>query len=246
MSFHLKSNGSRATQRPALDDDAAGWIRVHRRPFDDYSVGSLVPVVFERYARVLHPAWAGPNQRVRWDAVAAWSGRTIHALAQWEFLSRPLGEVAPGCPFDRPPEDGRLPPQELAILCDVLAAYTSTPDLCSIGVWEGYGWLEMADPSPGPELRLDQRTFLVRQGPIENARLVGWRSWDGTFISEPPTLIWPSDRAWFLAGDVDLDSTYIGGSAALVTAILAQPGLEAWPADATDRVSIDSDSMNGP
>ena len=55
----------------------------------------------------------------------------------------------------------------------------------------------------------------------------------------------PSDRAWFVAGDVDLDSTYIGGSAALVTAHLEQPGLEAWPVDASDRVSIDSDSFNG-
>jgi len=98
----------------------------------------------------------------------------------------------------------------------------------------------------GLDLRLDQRAFLVRHGPIEDVGHVGWRYPGGRFEPEPPTLVWPSDRAWFLAGDVDLDSTYIGGSAALVTAVLAQPGLEAWPADTTDRVSIDSDSINGP
>ncbi len=245
MRFHLKGSGSRATQRPALDDDAAGWIRIHRRPFDDYSVGSLVPVVFERYARVLHPAWAGPNQRVRWDAVAAWSGRTIHALAQWDLLSRPLGEARPGCPFGQPPTGGGLPHEQLVELVDVLATETSTPDSCFIGVWEGYGWLDWSEPPLGLDLRLDQRTFLVRQAPIEDVGHVGWRYPGGRFEPEPPTLVWPADHAWFLAGDVDLDSTYIGGSAALVTAILAQPGLEGWLVNATDRVSIDSDSING-
>lgn len=235
MRFHLKHGESHPRQRPTLDDEAAGWIGIDRRPFDDHSVGSLVPVVFDRYCRLLHPAWAALEAPVRWDAVAAWSGRTIHALAQWESLSRHLGDAGSGCPFVQPPATGGLPPQQLAILCDVLAGYTSTPNLCFIGVWEGYGWLEMADPSPASELRLEQRTFLVQQGPIEKAGHVGWRHPGGRFVPEPPTLCWPSDRAWFLAGDVDLDSTYIGGSAALVTALLAQPGIEAWPVDATDR-----------
>jgi hypothetical protein len=149
MRFHLRNSGSHPTQRPALDDDAAGWIRVHRRPFHDFAVGSLVPVVFERYVRILHPARAGLEAPVRWDAVAAWSGRTIHALAQWELLSRPLGEARPGCPFGQPPADGGLPPEQLVELMNVLAAHTSTPDSCFIGVWEGYGWLDWAEPPPG-------------------------------------------------------------------------------------------------
>ena len=42
-----------------------------------------------------------------------------------------------------------------------------------------------------------------------------------------------------------LDSTYMGGQADLIAAILSEPGLEAWPVSATDRVAFDSDEVNG-
>ena len=66
------------------------------------------------------------------------------------------------------------------------------------------------------------------------------------FAQQPPALIWPADRAWFVAGDVDLDSTYVGGTAALITALLGHPGLEGWAVDATDDVSLGSDAINAP
>lgn len=245
MRFHLRRRAPDRRQRPTLGDDIAGWIGAGRRQFSDYSVGSLGPVIFDGYARLLHPAWAGPGNPVRWDIVARWSGWTIHGLAQWELVSLPIGEAAPGCPFAQQPDTGSLPPPQFGTLCEVLTAHTSTPDRCFTGVWEGYGWLDMAEPSPALELRLDQRTFVVQQGPIETARRIGWRNWDGSFIAERPTLIWPADRAWFVASDVDLDSTYVGGSNDLIAALLAEPGLEVWPANSADRISIDSDSING-
>jgi hypothetical protein len=230
-------------ERPLVNDEDAGWIGHARRPFDAYAVGSLVPVVFEQYARVLHPAWAGPDAPVQWNAVAAWSGRTLHALAQWDFVSRPLGEIRAPRPFVQPPRPGGLPPHELERLCSVLAACTSTADRCFLGIWEGYGGLPLSEWASGSELRLDQRTFLVTEGPISTATRVDRRD-PGALLPEPPTLMWPADRAWFVASDVDLDSTYVGGSEDLIAAVLAEPGLEAWPANSTDRVSIDSDSIN--
>jgi hypothetical protein len=59
-------------------------------------------------------------------------------------------------------------------------------------------------------------------------------------------LLWPADRAWFVAGDTDLDSTYVGGPAGLISALLADPDLEAWPVDAGDGVSYFSDTINVP
>jgi hypothetical protein len=203
-----------------------------------------VPVVFERYVRLLHPARDLSGEPVRWEAVAAWSGRTIHALAQWEFLERPVGVPDPRPPFSEPPATGGLPPDELATLLDVLAAHTSTPERCYIGLWEGYGWLDPADPQWEVELPLDQRTYLVRQGPIDEASRVGWHWPGGGFSQEPPTLIWPADRAWFVASDVDLDSTYVGGTAGLVAALLGHPGLEGWAVEPGDDVSIGSDAIN--
>jgi hypothetical protein len=99
-------------------------------------------------------------------------------------------------------------------------------------VWEGYGWLPLSDHAAARELRLDQRTFLVIEGSIAGATAVGSRYWNGPFQPEPPTLIWPA-------------STYVGGSTAMIEALLATPGLEAWPIGSTDRVTLDSDTING-
>lgn len=94
------------------------------------------------------------------------------------------------------------------------------------------------------ELRLEQRAFLVAEGPIADATSVGWRHPDGPFQPEPPTLLWPADRTWFVASDPDLDSTYVGGSTSMIEALPATPGLEAWPIGSTDRVTFDSDTIN--
>jgi hypothetical protein len=45
-----------------------------------------------------------------------------------------------------------------------------------------------------------------------------------------PNLWWPDDRAWCIATETDLAWTYVGGSAALISEVLANPRLEAQPA----------------
>lgn len=223
------------------------WIAEHRRQFDDYAVGSLVPVVFEAYARILHPAWARSERNgtpVRWDAVAAWSGRTIHALAQWQALSDPAMAVDSVRPFDTPPDTDGLDPDGLATLADVLTSHTRTPDDCFIGVWEGYGWA--VESWAGLDvLDLENRAYLVRRGPLALALDIGWAPLPETHLTEPPNIVWPADRSWFVASDTDLDATYLGGSAALVEALVEHPGLEVWPVAATDLVTFDSDRING-
>lgn len=245
MRFHLRRR-EEPDRRPRVPSESAEWIAEHRRPFDDHMVGSLVPVVFEAYARAFHPAWA-PSERkdtpLRWDAVAAWSGRTMHALAQWESLSITATSVDVSPPFAAPPDTNGLDPHGLAALCDGLAAHTRTPDDGFIGVWEGYGW--PVETWAGSEvLNLDNRRYLVRRGPLSLALDVGWEVFPGRRQSEPPNLLWPPDRAWFVASDTDLDSTYLGGSAALIEALVGQRRLEVWPITATDHITIDSDRIN--
>ena len=230
-------------RRPPLDAAEADWISGGRRPFRDYSVGSLVPVVFERYARVFHPAWSSPGSPVRWASVAEWSGRAIHPLAQWTPLSR--ATTSRPAPFAAVPRTGGLPPGQLVDLLKVLGSATTTPDRCYVGVWEGCGWLDLADPGLVAELRLEQRTLLVQEGALDLACRVGWRSSVGELVPEAPTIFWPADHAWFVASDPDLDSTYVGGSGRLIETILRHPGLEAWPIGPADRVTFDSDTING-
>ena len=233
-------------RRPRLPPAEVAWIAEGRRPFGDYAVGSLVPVVFEAYARVLHPAWA-PSERkdttLRWATVAAWSGRTIHALAQWEPLSDPSMATDPVPPFEAPPDKDGLDPDGLAALCDALAVHTRTPDDCFIGVWEGYS-RPVEEWAGSDVLDLENRAYLVRRGPLALALDIGWSPVPDRRHVRPPNIMWPADRAWFVASDTDLDSTYLGGSAALIEALLEHSGLEAWPVAATDRITIDSDRIN--
>ena len=161
-------------------------------------------------------------------------------------MGAPLGpdhRAAQAPPFIAPPDTGGLPRASLAALSTVLASHTSTPDRCYVGVWEGYGW-PVAEWS-GPEvLDLENRSFHVRRGPISIAIEIGWHPTGDEVLSEPPTLMWPADRAWFVASDTDLDSTYLGGSGPLVDSLLACPELEVWPVTATDDISIGSDHIN--
>ena len=104
----------------SMPEQDVAWIAANRRPFSDVAVGSLVPVVFEGYARVLHPAWASPGEPVRWETVATWAGRRMHSLAQRDFLFRPKGEPNSPAPFVAHPDTNGLPPRQLALLCELL------------------------------------------------------------------------------------------------------------------------------
>jgi hypothetical protein len=244
MKLHPRTVPSPRDRRTAMGEHDVAWIGAGRQSFQDFSVGSLVPVVFERYARILHPAWAEHGVPVRWATVATWAGREIHALAQWGLISRPDAEPGGPAPFVAEPDTGGPPPGQLATLCTLLGAHTTTADHCFVGVWDGYGWLADSEWSAAPALVLEQRTFLVRSGPLELALAVGRQRPGGPFVAEPSTLLWPADRTWFVASDPDLDSTYVGGSTVLIESLLHAPDLEAWPVGADDLVAIGSDVIN--
>lgn len=112
-----------------------------------------------------------------------------------------------------------------------------------MGVWEGFGWIEPWR-SRAPRLSLPERSHVVFKGPLDAVDEVGWTSSDGRFIREPPSIIWPADRAWFVSSDVDQDSTFLGGPVALLDALVADHRLEVWPVTPTDPITAGSDSIN--
>jgi hypothetical protein len=112
-----------------------------------------------------------------------------------------------------------------------------------IGAWEGYGG-SVAEWA-GPEvLDLENRGYLVRRGPLQLALDIGWSPIPDWRQVAPPNIVRPADRAWFVASDTDLDSTYLGGSAALIEALLEHSGLEVWPVAATGLITVDSDRIS--
>jgi hypothetical protein len=67
---------------------------------------------------------------------------------------------------------------------------------------------------------------------------------DDWFSPQSPNLLWPADRSWCLATEIDFDSTLIGGPQELIDALLQCPGLEAWPVSPADDLTFDGDLLN--
>lgn len=234
---------------PSLDeltwsDDVtrAEWIGDRLAPADSRAATSVVPSGFEAYARIFHPAEEprrGRGRLVRWHDVAAWSGLVLDPYA--EFFSIAL----PPDPIDTPPWSGQGPrhgslyPPDALVLTELVRVHTTTPEQCWFCLWDGYGWQRarctddgaspvVGSPIPGavqagPRVRLPHRDYFLYRGAMD-AALVG-------YPGEPPdqtgNLWWPEDRAWCVASEIDLSWTYVGGSSALVHALMSEPAIEA-------------------
>ncbi|WP_432252255.1 hypothetical protein [Streptomyces sp. HNM1019] len=204
-----------------------------------------------------------------WAEVAAWSGRVMHPRAQFRALATPASDVRAAKPWEEEPEPGTLLPAALTALCDVLARHTTSADRCWFCVWDGYESTsdgratitftstftseeESGQPEPdllppefppdivnGPRVELPKRSYLLLDGPLDAAGELAM-----SLFPQSPNLFWPDERTWCVATDTDLDSTYLGGPAALVAALLSDERLEAVRAEVTDPVWADSDEVN--
>jgi hypothetical protein len=228
------------------------WITEALLPFTDHRVGSLVPPVFEACARVFHPAVRypddeelfgidtdEPDQDVPWAEVAAFNGRTAHPAMEWASITGSWefrgSDDQPGVWNDAPAE-GHLPVSVAERLAAVLAQHTTTAADCWFAVWSGFGFSGDEDTT----LDLPAREYVLSRGPVERAA--------ANFADEPAeqsaNLWWPADRAWFVATDVDLMTTYIGGSAACIADLVSADGLEVAVVPVDQRVTWDADTVN--
>jgi hypothetical protein len=225
------------------DDVAAGaWIAAALTARPEATVGAVLPAVFAAYGRVLHPAvrYAGDDDlEVAWADVADANAALAHPLMQWPAITGGwefVAEEDQSPLWDDSPAEGHLPAAVAARLAAVLRRHTATPDECWFGVWRGWGSVR----SGGPSLRLPGRDHLLVRGPVELAA--------ENLAAEPAeqsaNLWWPADRAWCVATDVDLMSTYVGGSAACLAELATTPDLEVVPAGPDDPVGYAADRIN--
>jgi hypothetical protein len=250
---------------PSADVAAADWVGPRLRRFGS-AVAAVVPDGFPAYVRILHPAQGTDDRPVRWAEVAAWSGRRMHRLVQFDAIIRPA-VPAPTDPAPwngQSPPDGNLPAELLRILCPRLAEHTSTAASCWFCLWDGYGWLHgspsvaimgrggsfpvppafPAEVLDGPRVRLPGRDYLLFAGPLAAASELGWADPSGFFFSQSPNLFWPHDHAWCVASEIDLFCTLVAGPEALAEALLDDPRLETWRVQPADPIAFDSDQVN--
>lgn len=229
---------------PATDAQAAEWLVADIRSFAK-SVHSLVPSGFAAYARVFHPGYrnvsGGGVRLVRWAEIAAATGAYMHAGAQLDAINR--GEF-PSAPqpgiYDHGPAVGSLPRELARLVAGVLKAHTGTREACWFAVWDGYGAARGSEISEAPQFHLPNRGYHLLQGPVEALE----ESMFEGLMWQSPNLCWPEDRAWCLASEIDLYSTYIGCDEACRDAILEQTEIEALPIDPSSGISFDSDTLN--
>ena len=105
-------------------------------------------------------------------------------------------------------------------------------------------WLSERISQAVPDTLLE---FLVGKG---NRRTdIAQFAWDDDEVNaafQSANLVWPEDRSWCVATEIDLVSTYVGGSAGLISAIVASAGLEAWEAKPDDDITDGADRINPP
>jgi hypothetical protein len=256
---HLLPSGTDPSEAPPVtltfppglelltDVSGATWAeeRLLRNPFA--SVGALVPDAFEDYARVLHPAYSRlegqREEAVTWATVAARTGRVAHRLMQFARVAE-LGTDPNAQPdWGRAPEPGDLPDEVVEPLVRVLEKFTATPERCYFCLWEGFGGLDLIpDFSELPRVRAPGRKYLLFRGGINlmlSSKLDPEDQWPND-----PQLWWPEDRAWCVATEIDLDSTYVGASRECITRLLSERDLEVVPAQIEDRVDLGADTIN--
>lgn len=182
--------------RTAPDARAADWVVAAATPGAWGDVVRYGPPGFAVSARVGLP---------RDEEHELWYDRLDASPADWDPDGPPAVVVTPW---------------ELTLR--TLAAHTTTPDEAYAAVWEG--WRGDGPPEDAPVMAIPHREMRLFVGPLEAVphTLELWSSRRaepptpsaGSWADPPwatgvvPHLVWPADRAWVLACDVDEEITF--------------------------------------
>lgn len=151
---------------------------------------------------------------VPWSAVASDIDVQLGAETAWQAISE-LGTARLNRRWDEPPQQGSLTPELCRALVDKLSNHTATEMTCWFALWDGYGFLDVPQSAGPDRVHLSQRSYLLFQGPLVSAT----KFFFGPFY-QSPNIWWPDDRAWCVASEVDLESTYVACSSELCRELL--------------------------
>ena len=221
------------------DVSPAAWIRPRLHPFAQ-DVGSVIPLGFAAYARLFHPVEVDLSRRERWSDVAARTGRIVHSEMQFHMIAAPRGQT-PSVDYNRgnQPKTGTLHVEQRGILVDHLKKATSTPDRCWFAMWEGFGGIDARGVRE--RVQLPNRNYLLYSGAIDRALESAMNPLP---FDQSPNLWWPEDRAWFVATEIDFDSTFVGGTDELIAELVSDERLEALAIALSAKADSTADRVN--
>ncbi|MCQ4118419.1 hypothetical protein [Rhodococcus tibetensis] len=192
-------------------------------------------------AWIFHPANTIDDEPVLWADVAEANATIAHPVMEWGSIVGSWRTCEQEGLWHDSPATGSLPAPEARALADILRQFTRTPDSCWFAHWEGSGYITA--PSTYPRLPMPGRGMVLFAGSLDLAdtQFGAGTQFPGGMSAH---LWWPEDRAWCVATDIDLMTTYLGASAECVDAVLAEAALEVLPATPDQRVTWDSDTIN--
>lgn len=135
------------------------------------------------------------------------------------------------------PEDHRSDVEQARTVLRALAGHTGTAGSCFFCVWEGYVG-SFLDPQlvRGPLVTLPYRQYVLFSGDL--GEMERWERYFGDGEPcPPPAFVWPADRAWCFASDVDPHWAGVGASAAAIETLIRSTDLDVVPAS-PDQVPI--------
>lgn len=119
------------------------------------------------------------------------------------------------------------------IALSALARYSSSTNSCYVCVWEGDARFRDPELTRGPLVTLPHRRYVLFTGTLDDLG-----SWNDLFDSEcnsAPAFVWPTDRRWCFASDVDPHWAGIGADADVIDQLVADSRLDVVPADPSER-----------
>jgi hypothetical protein len=225
----------------STDVGRGAWIAPRLSSWDRAT--GFLPAGYETYLRVFHPVRAGgQGAAMSWRQVCEGSGATWHPAMQWSGI---VGDL------DGSPAEGTLGEDGWAELARAISGdqeitaglWIGYGNIAAPGSWpssigtltSSRGGGKAAAHPPGvitgfdvdirwaPVLELPYREYALFTGTLATLTEPGWRRESGWayFWDQTLNLAWPADRSWFVASEIDLDSTLIGADAAVAQRILA-------------------------
>jgi hypothetical protein len=186
-----------------------------------------------------------------WDRLVTFGPGGFPAHARLRFIPDPTRAGQSENDVER--DDATLSDiEQLRLLLSRLLTQTGTPDELYFCLWDGWGvdggtvhvdagGTRRVEPGwfrdevlAAPRVRVPHRAYLLFRGAL--SELGAWgdagpgspRSW-----SPEPAFVWPADRTWCVAKDVDPHWAGIGADDDAIEALLADPALDVVRADPT-------------
>lgn len=218
------------------------------------AVAVVIPDQFEAYARIFHPVdemnAQGPG--LRWADLARSKNTVFHPEAQFHQLARTelYGRaVIDGRDVGQAPS-GEMVQRELELLAEILAGHSVPSQDIFQAVWDGWGGFEPGrhniPTGAGTTLTVAKglRKYWVFRGSMAEFVRPPWFDAEWGHSEQTPNLAWPADRSWCMASEIDFDSTLVGGTAELISAVVHSSGLESLEVTPSSDLSWQGDTIN--